>query len=335
MLILTGCSNEKRAIITGEIIGSNPSGIILFKPYQDFTQDEVIEIPVTDGHFKYEMQVEEPEAYYLIFKESVEFGSGAMMSFFVEEGKLSLTLFSEAEFAENFVTGGSLNKELHEFTEELEAQEFQSIEEQLVWRKSYIQRNTNFLSYFLILQDLTSGFEIQDLEFYKQAHRKLSAEFPNHSYNEIIRISLAGHAMDVGSKYVNFSAPDIEGQIVKLSDKIQGKVALINLWATWCAPCISKSREMVPIVEKYGKRGFVVVGVAGEFKSTDNLKKFLENNEFPWLNLVELDRENNLWAKYGISRSGGGMFLVDKNGKILLKNPTAAEVEEKLTLLFP
>src|SRR5690606_30127293 len=127
----------------------------------------------------------------------------------------------------------------------------------------------------------------------------------------------------VGKNYTDFSAPDLNGSIVRLSDKIKGKVALLDLWATWCGPCITKSKAMLPVYNEYKDKGFVVIGVAGEFKNTNSLVKILEREKWPWLTLVELDKQNNIWQKYGADNSGGAIFLIDQEGTILAKDPTA------------
>jgi peroxiredoxin len=140
--------------------------------------------------------------------------------------------------------------------------------------------------------------------------------------------------VDVGNRFVDFSAPDMNGKMVRISDAINGKVALIDLWATWCGPCIVKSRTIVPVYEEFKEEGFVVVGVAGEFGSAEKLRRFLKKEQFPWPNLVEIDREFRTWEKYGIPKSGGGMFLVDRDGVVLAIDPTAEEVKAKLNELL-
>ena len=134
----------------------------------------------------------------------------------------------------------------------------------------------------------------------------------------------------VGKKYIDFSAPDLHGNQIKLSDQINGKIALLDLWATWCGPCIRKSRTMVPLYDEFKDKRFTIVGVAGEFKNTDRLVKFLEKEKWEWTNLIELDRKNNIWQKYGVDGRGGAIFLIDENGIILAKDPTAEEVRAEL-----
>ncbi|NJY61380.1 AhpC/TSA family protein [Salinimicrobium sp. CDJ15-81-2] len=334
--IFASCSQEhKEVVIKGKLIDPSSDTIVLLKPYQDLRFDDIIEIPIVNGSFEKRVEIEYPEGYYLMLGEAKENGGGAFMPLFLEEGTIDLIIYPESDFKKNKIQGGRLNKDLIDYTAKVEEQNFENWEEQQDWTKNYIKENTSLVSYFLLLQELTSGWEIENLEPYRQSHKNLAAAFPNHPYSEITEKLIGGFDMKAGKKYIDFSAPDIEGKMVSLSEQIEGKVALINLWATWCAPCIRKSREIIPVVKEYQKKGFTVIGVAGEFKSTENLEKFLARKEFPWLNLVELDRENNLWQKYGIPRSGGGMFLVNRDGKILLKDPTAEELKVELAKLLP
>lgn len=204
-------------------------------------------------------------------------------------------------------------------------------EKQKVFQQEYIKNNPSVVSFSFLLDDLIFNNETIDINAAKSSLQILSEANPNHPYND-----LASNLIDaidnikIGKKYSDFSAPDLNGDETKLSEKINGKVALLDLWATWCGPCIRKSRSMVPLYNEYKDKGFTIIGVAGEFKNTDRLVKFLKKEKWEWLNLVELDRQNNIWQKYGVDGSGGGMFLIDENGLILAKNPTAEEVRKEL-----
>lgn len=204
-------------------------------------------------------------------------------------------------------------------------------EEQKRFKQEYIENNPTIVSYYFFLQDLIYFKEDVDVNLAKKNYQRLSEANPNHPYNELaLNLINAIDNIKVGEKYINFSAPDLNGNEIKLSNEIDGKMAILDLWATWCSPCIAKSREMIPVYNEYKDKGFTIVGVAGEFKNTDRLVKFLEKEKWPWLNLVELDEQNNIWQKYGVDGGGGGIFLIDKNGDILAINPTAEEVRKEL-----
>ncbi len=210
------------------------------------------------------------------------------------------------------------------------------LDEKNKWQQQYINENPNIISYSFLLKDLIYNEETIDMNLAKSNYEKLAEANLNHPYNDLAsNLINAIENIKIGKKYIDFSAPDLKGNIVNLSDKIKGKVALLDLWATWCGPCIAKSRTMVPLCDDYKDKGFTIVGVAGEFKNTDRLVKFLGKEKWPWQNLVELDRQNNIWQKYGVDGGGGGMFLIDQKGIILAKDPTADEVREKLESLLP
>jgi len=52
----------------------------------------------------------------------------------------------------------------------------------------------------------------------------------------------------------------MDGKPFKLSD-LNGKVLVIDLWATWCGPCRNEVPELVQMQTEYGPRGFEVIGL--------------------------------------------------------------------------
>ncbi len=66
-------------------------------------------------------------------------------------------------------------------------------------------------------------------------------------------------AGEVGSHLPDFALKDLQGNEVSSSD-LRGKVVLIDIWATWCQPCKKEMPGYQKLLDRYGSRGFAVVG---------------------------------------------------------------------------
>jgi peroxiredoxin len=65
----------------------------------------------------------------------------------------------------------------------------------------------------------------------------------------------------IGMPRIDFSLKDTEGKPRKLSEW-DGKVVMINFWATWCPPCRREIPAFIELQEKYRDKGFAIIGVA-------------------------------------------------------------------------
>lgn len=202
----------------------------------------------------------------------------------------------------------------------------------LDWRYDYISNNPSIMSYYLLYQDLKrSGENNGNIGEMAVAFEEFKKLYPEHPYTNIIReMIFSFKAIKVGGVYEDFIAPDLQGVEHQLSDLKKGKILVLDLWASWCRPCLQKSRELIPVYRDYNGPDFTVVGVAREFKNTERLEKTLTREQYPWMNLLELDDQNEIWLKYKIPFSGGGIFLIDREGEILAIEPTAEEVRKIL-----
>ena len=153
---------------------------------------------------------------------------------------------------------------------------------------------------------------------------KLINYFPQHPVHEKIASRLMANALQAGKHYIDYNVRNTDGQLVPISSLIKGKVALIDLWASWCGPCRRHSVAMIPVYEKYKDQGFTVIAIARE-TNREAMEKAIKQDGYPWPSLLELKDENQVWSKNGVPNSGGAMILVDRDGTIL---STSTEVKE-------
>src|SRR5690606_2803290 len=64
-----------------------------------------------------------------------------------------------------------------------------------------------------------------------------------------------------GGEWINFSYPDINGQTRSLADHL-GKVVLVDVWATWCQPCLAELPALNRLITEMEGKNFVVVSVS-------------------------------------------------------------------------
>jgi thiol-disulfide isomerase/thioredoxin len=206
------------------------------------------------------------------------------------------------------------------------------VRQMFAMRYDYISRNPGPVSYYMLYEDLAFNSDAPGIgNLASKVYELLAKAMPSHPYTQRLGFLVKALALKPGQPLIDFDAPDPGGKDYRFSSVAGGKIVLLDLWASWCGPCIAKTREIMPIYERFKGKGFEVVGVAREFKNLDNLEIALAREKHPWLTLVDLEDKHLVWNKYGLNNSGGGMVLFDRAGKILALNPTAKELEKILS----
>jgi thiol-disulfide isomerase/thioredoxin len=66
-------------------------------------------------------------------------------------------------------------------------------------------------------------------------------------------------AGEIGSRLPVFSVKELNGLQISSVD-LRGRVVLIDFWATWCEPCKKEMPGYQKLLDRYGSRGFAVIG---------------------------------------------------------------------------
>src|SRR6267142_5092386 len=109
-----------------------------------------------------------------------------------------------------------------------------------------------------------------------------------------------------------FTLKDSTGAQVKLSD-YEGKVVLLNFWATWCGPCKLEIPWFVEFEQKYKDKGFSVIGVSMDEEGWNVIKPFLAEEKVNYRVLLGNDSVGTL---YGGVDSLPTTFVIDREGRI-------------------
>ena len=121
---------------------------------------------------------------------------------------------------------------------------------------------------------------------------------------------------EIGTKAAEFSLINLVGEEVT-SAQFQGKVILLNFWATWCGPCRSEIPDFIKIYQKHQKDGLEIVGIVVSSGSAAQVQKFVDKwgINYPVLTGDEKylqDLTNKYGGIFGIPTT----FLIDRKGVI-------------------
>src|SRR5271156_900842 len=72
---------------------------------------------------------------------------------------------------------------------------------------------------------------------------------------------------------------DLGGKDVSLA-QYKGKVVLVNFWATWCGPCREEIPWLIDMQNKYGAKGFTVLGVAMDDEGKSVVAPYVQTEKF-------------------------------------------------------
>jgi thiol-disulfide isomerase/thioredoxin len=142
-------------------------------------------------------------------------------------------------------------------------------------------------------------------------------------------------------KAPDFSFKDINGKEVKLSD-YAGRIVVLDLWATWCVPCIASFPAMQLMVEKHPEVAFLFIAV--EEKGPNPLarvRSFMEKRKYRFTVLMDEPTEaNSSRFKIISAYQPNGIpakYIIDANGILRFKTSgfdTDAELMNELEAMF-
>ena len=124
------------------------------------------------------------------------------------------------------------------------------------------------------------------------------------------------------NKAPDFTLKTINDSSYTLS-KMEGKVVLINFWATWCGPCRMEIPEFNELQKTYHERGLNILGISVS-DNKKQLKNFTKSFavDYPLLYGSAKDM-NKVMRDYDGVYAVPSSFLIGKNGNIIWKYPGA------------
>ena len=116
--------------------------------------------------------------------------------------------------------------------------------------------------------------------------------------------------------------PELETTLASL----RGKPAIVNIWATWCPPCVAELPDLVATAHEYGPKGVTFLGISYDLldrrkdreKVTISVRRFLAARglDLPVV-ILDADDSDAVTRKFGLSEFVPYTLAFDKDGTIV------------------
>lgn len=117
-------------------------------------------------------------------------------------------------------------------------------------------------------------------------------------------------------KAPDFTLTKLDGSTIKLSE-LQGKVVILDFWATWCPPCRKMIPELINLYQKYKDQGLEVVGISLDEGGTGPVQDFVNNVKITYPVVMGT---RDISKEYGYINAIPTSFVIDRKGYIRNKH---------------
>ena len=126
----------------------------------------------------------------------------------------------------------------------------------------------------------------------------------------------AAQAEPKDQKYDHVEFIDLDGKVTTLKD-YRGKWVIINLWATWCPPCLVEIPDLVLFHEAHKDKDAIVLGVNYETLETEKVKTFSESQMINYPVVRFRGKVDGKTTPFGQLKGLPTTYMVTPEGKVV------------------
>ncbi|WP_372639273.1 TlpA family protein disulfide reductase [Fodinibius sp.] len=110
----------------------------------------------------------------------------------------------------------------------------------------------------------------------------------------------------------DFTLKTMEGEEFTLSDQ-QGRIVVLNFWATWCAPCRKEIPDFMELHEELNDNGVLFAGVSLDEEGWEKVRPYAEDMGINYPIMVD---DGSVSREYGPIRAIPTTFIINKKGQV-------------------
>src|SRR5690554_6243304 len=335
VFFLLSCNHKKDSFeIKGEFI--TPFEGYIYLSYDEKKDSCLVE----NGHFSFKGKISNsPTIAYFSINDKI---SVMENSFYLENNKITLSVSHKEKKINNFdvvffnvvdikgTVTSQIQREFEKFESEYEEKENYSAFLYEKLSDIIIKYPTNRYGGDLLSdvsnRDLLKTEELQRLYFDLNRDYQDSLTITNLEHN-----LFPENYIKLGDSMFHFKLTDSNNNVFE-TKSLDGKILLIDFWASWCVPCQEEHLELKPIYDQYKNKEFEIVSVSVD-KDKDKWINAIDRNKTTWIHLIDNQKKGTFYGevakKYGV-RFLPKTVLVDSKGQVISIDITSEELSNYL-----
>jgi thiol-disulfide isomerase/thioredoxin len=168
----------------------------------------------------------------------------------------------------------------------------------------------------------------KELDFIEKRLAAFKKEAPNSDVTKALEKQVyQAKVTSIGNIPPPFESKTNTGELISLAD-YNGKLVLVDFWASWCRACRVENPKFVEIYEKYKPKNFEIISISQDESDDQWLKSIKKDGINKWAQIRDSDQ--SISKLYSIS-SLPQNILLDGSGKIIAKNISADDLKNILS----
>jgi len=358
--VLSACNNASNGyVINGTIDGAADGDSIYIIDLNSRNAVATNSAVINGGKFTFKGVQDVPTHTYIAYNIN-DRDNRAYVSFFLENGEMTAKLFNANDEQVSTLTGTTLNDKFQQFNDKINEvskqmsdlmqkadgdslseqqekeleQQAQALEEQYnnIFNDGIKDNISNAMGVFL----LKNNYYSMDVNLLDELLSQIPTELiaGDERINLIKDMVTTKKATAPGQKFTDFAMKTPDGKDIKLSDYAgQGKIVLVDFWASWCGPCRAEMPNVIEAYEQFKNKGFEIVGVSLD-RNVEDWEKGISDLGITWPQMSDVKYWDCEGAKlYGVNAIPATV-LIDKDGTILERDLRGDKLGQRLAELL-